>query len=71
MPILIPSSVMDVYTRLEVLLGLKVSDHTDTLTEASNFIDDLIREVKFRSNNNIELLLTNFLPNKWDHLVKY
>ena len=38
---IIPSNIIDVYTRLEVLLGLKVSGHTDTLTEASNLIDEL------------------------------
>ena len=30
-----------IYTRLEVLLGLRLSGHTDTLTEASNLIDEL------------------------------
>ena len=35
-----PSNVIDIYTRLEVLLGLKISGPTDTLTEAGNSIDD-------------------------------
>ena len=35
----IPSNIIDIYTRLEILLGLKLSGHTDTLTEASNLID--------------------------------
>ena len=34
--IIIPSNIIDIYNRLEVLLGLKLSGHTDTLTEASN-----------------------------------
>ena len=34
--IIIPSDIIDIYTRLEVLPGLKLSGHTDTLTEASN-----------------------------------
>ena len=34
--IIIPSNIIDIYTRLEVLLGLKLSGHTNTLTEASN-----------------------------------
>ena len=38
---IIPSNIIDIYTRLEVLLGLKLSGHTDTLTEASNLIDEL------------------------------
>ena len=41
--ITIPSNIIDVYTRLEVLLGLKLSGHTDTLTEASNLIDELYK----------------------------
>ena len=39
--IIIPSNIVDIYTRLEVLLGLKLSGHSDTLTEASNLIDEL------------------------------
>ena len=39
--IIIPSNIVDIYTILEVLLGLKLSGHTDTLTEASNLIDEL------------------------------
>ena len=41
--IIIPSNIIDFYTRLEVLLGLKLSGHTDTLTEASNLIDELYK----------------------------
>ena len=37
--IIIRSNIIDIYTRLEVLLGLKLSSHTDILTEASNLID--------------------------------
>ena len=41
--ITIPSNVIDIYTRLEVLLGIKISGHTDILTEASNLIDELYK----------------------------
>ena len=34
--IIIPSNIIDIYTRLEVLLGFKLLGHIDTLTEASN-----------------------------------
>ena len=37
------SNIIDIYTRLEVLLGLKLSGHTDTLTEVSNLIDELYK----------------------------
>ena len=40
---IIPSNIIDIYTRLEVLLGVKLSGHTDTLTEASKLIDELYR----------------------------
>ena len=36
----IPSNRVDIYTRLEILLASKLSGHTDTLTEASNLIDE-------------------------------
>ena len=36
---IVPSNITDLYTNLEVLLGLKLSDHTDTLTEASKLTD--------------------------------
>ena len=43
MKIIIPSNLVDIYTRLEILLGLKLSGHTDTFTEASNLIDELYK----------------------------
>ena len=39
--IIIPSNIIDIYTRLEFLLVLNLSGHTNTLTEASNLIDDI------------------------------
>ena len=41
--IIIPSNIIDIYTRLEILLGLKLSGHTNTLTEASNLIDEIYK----------------------------
>ena len=41
--IIIPSNIIDIYTRLEILLGLKLSGHSDTLTEASNLINELYK----------------------------
>ena len=57
--IIIPSNKIDIYTRLEILLGLKLSGHTDTLTEASNLIDELYNRGELQKNNNIEMLLLN------------
>ena len=39
----LPSNIIDIWTRLEVLLGLKLAGHTDTLTKTSNLIDELFK----------------------------
>ena len=41
--IIMPSNILEMYTKLENLLGLKLSGHTNTLTEARNFVDELYR----------------------------
>ena len=41
--IIIPSKIIDIYIRLEILLGLKLPGPTDTLTEARNLIDQLYK----------------------------
>ena len=46
--IIIPFNIIDIYTRLEVLIGLKLSGHSDTLTEANNLIDELYKRVKHK-----------------------
>ena len=48
--IIIPSNIIDIYTRLEILLELKLSVHTDTLTEASNLIDEIYKrgEIQYK-----------------------
>ena len=38
---IIPSYVNDIFTRLEIILGLNLSGHTNTLTEAAYLIDEL------------------------------
>ena len=58
--IIIPSNIIDIYTRLEVLLGLKLSDHTDTLTEASNLIDELYRQGEIQNKQQYRNALNNF-----------
>ena len=40
---MIPFSIIGISTRLEVLFELKLGGHNDTLTEASNLIDELYR----------------------------
>ena len=40
---IIPSNMTVINTRLEILLGLKLSSHPNSLTEASNLIDELYK----------------------------
>jgi len=58
--IIIPSNVVDIYTRLEVLLGLKLSGHTDTLTEASNLIDELYKRGEIKNKEQYRNALNKF-----------
>ena len=48
--IFIPSNINDIYTRLDNLLGLKISAHTPTLTEANNLIDELYKRGEIYNN---------------------
>ena len=56
---IIPSNIIDTYTKLEVLLGLKLSGHNNTLTETSNLIDELYKRGEIQN----ELQYRN-APNK-------
>ena len=58
--IIIPSNIIDIYTRLEVLLGLKLSRHTDTLTEASNLIDELYKRGEIQNKQQYRNALNKF-----------
>ena len=58
--IIIPSNINDIYTRLEVLLGLKLSGHTDTLTEASNLIDELYKRGEIQNKQQYRNALNKF-----------
>ena len=61
--IIIPSNIIDIYTRLEVLLGLKLSGHTDTLTEASNLIDELYKRGEIQNKQQYRNALNKFSSN--------
>ena len=58
--IIIPSNIIDIYTRLEVLLGLKLSGHTDILTEASNLIDELYKRGEIQNKQQYQNALDKF-----------
>ena len=61
--IIIPSNIIDIYTRFEILLGLKLSGHTDTLTEASNLIDELYKRGKIHTNQQYRNAINKFSTN--------
>ena len=58
--IIIPSNIIDIYTRLEILLGPKIGGHTDTLTEASNLIDEIYKRGEIQSKQQYQKDLNNF-----------
>ena len=58
--IIIPSNIIDIYTRLEVLLGLRLSRRTDTLTEASNLIDELYKRGEIQNKQQYRNALNKF-----------
>ena len=57
---IIPSNIIDTYTRLKVLIGLKLSGHTDTLTEASNLIDELYKRGEIQNKQHYRNALIKF-----------
>ena len=58
--IIIPSNVNHTYTRLEVILGLKLSGQTDTLAEASNLIDELYKGGEIQNKRQYRKALDKF-----------
>ena len=69
--IIIPSKIIDIYTRLEILLGLKISGHTDTLSEASNLFDELYKRGEIQNKQQYQMLLKNFQLLNGIYLVNY
>ena len=59
--IVIPSNIIDIYTRLEVLLGLKLSSHSDTLSEASALLDELYKRGEIQNKQQYRNALDKFL----------
>ena len=58
--IIIPSNIIDIYTRLEVLLGLNLSGHTSTLTEALKLIDEIYKRGEIRNKQQYRNALNKF-----------
>ena len=61
--IIIPSNIIDIYTRLEVLLGLRFLGHTDTLTETSNLIDELYKRGEIPNEQQYRNAIDKFSTN--------
>ena len=57
---IIPSNIIEFYTRLEILLGLKISVLSDTLTEASNLIDELYERGEIQNKPQYRSALSKF-----------
>ena len=58
--IIIPSNRIDLYTRLEILQGLKFSGHSDTPTEASNLFDTLYKRGEIQIEQQYRNALNKF-----------
>ena len=58
--IIVPSNVVDICTRLEILLGLKLSGHTDTLTEATSLRDELYKRGESQNEQQYRNALNKF-----------
>ena len=59
--IIIPNNIIDIYTRLEVLLGLKLSGHSDTVTKASALIDELFKLGEIQNKQQYRNAMDKFL----------
>ena len=57
---IIPSNIIDIYTSLEVLLALELSGRSDTLSEASNLIDELYKRGEIQNKQQYPNALNKF-----------
>ena len=64
--IIIPSNKIDIYSRVEVLLGLKLSGHTNTLTEASNLIDEIHKIGEIQNEQQYRIALDRISASKME-----
>ena len=67
---IILSNINDTYTRLEVLLGLNLSGHTDTLTEAYNLLDESYKGGGMHNERQYRKALDKFSPLQMELSVK-
>ena len=58
-----PTDILDIYSRLQVLLGIKWSGQTDALTEASNLIDEIYERCELQTEQKYRNALDKFRTN--------
>ena len=58
--IIIPSNIINIYCGPEILLELRLSGHSDTLTEASNLIDKLYKRGEKQNKQQYRNALNKF-----------
>ena len=75
--IIIPSNIIDIWTRLEFWPVVKLSSHTDTLTEASNLMDelfmrgDILNEQQYRNAFDKKRVVCFSLEIIWTLQIKF
>ena len=58
--ITIPGNIIDICTKPDILLGLNLSSHTDTLTEASKLVDELYKRGEIQNKQQHRYALNKF-----------
>ena len=58
--IVVPSDSDEIWTRLQVLLGLKLAGHTDTLIEASQLLDALFKKGEIETEQQFRNAINKF-----------
>ena len=58
--LIIHSNLIDIYTRLEISLGLKLADHSDFFSEASNLVHELYKRCEIQNKQQYRNALDKF-----------
>ena len=68
MKVIIASFIVDIWTRIQILHGLKQPGFTSTLREDSNLLDDLFKKARIQNEENyrnaVDKLHTNWTLEK-------
>ena len=58
--IVVPNNIIDIYSRLEILLRLKLAGHNNTMSEASNLIDELYKRGEIQNKQQYQNAINKF-----------